>query len=146
MVHKIKCVLESPGGSLKQIAGQNSQRPRICISNEFTGDSDSSCPGTTLCWEPWSTQEDHLETPTACVCMRSMPKSARLTPKENSPKGWGFLLFLQGAVVKFYCWFWEQFMLKLSSGRKRRNHNSGLKLGNLGFDCTSAPSVPLFTG
>lgn len=32
-----------------------------------------------------------------------------------------------------------------SSGRKQRNHNSGLKGGNLGCDCLSAPSVPLFT-
>ena len=77
--------------------------------------------------------------------MRGVPKPARLTPKENSPKGWGFLLFLQGVVIKFYCCFWEQFMLKLASGRKKRNHNSGLKWRHLGFYCVSAPSVPLFT-
>lgn len=82
---------------------------------------------------------------TACVYMRGMPKPARFTPKENSRKRRGFLLFLQGMEVKFHCWFWEEFMLKLASGRKQRNHNSGLKWGHLGFYCISAPSVPLFT-
>lgn len=77
--------------------------------------------------------------------MRGMPKPARFTPKENSRKRRGFLLFLQGMEVKFHCWFWEEFMLKLASGRKQRNHNSGLKWGHLGFYCISAPSVPLFT-
>lgn len=38
-----------------------------------------------------------------CVRVRHMPKSARLTPKDNSLKKRGFLLFLQGVVVKFYC-------------------------------------------
>ena len=125
-------------------------RPSICIYNEFSGDADPFCPKTTLCWEPCYTEKDHLEpTPPPRfpkrVCIWEACQSLQdLTPKENSRKRWGFL-FLQGMEVKFHCWFWEQFMLKLASGRKQRNHNSGLKWGHLGFYCISAPSVPLFT-
>lgn len=46
---------------------------------------------------------------------RETPGSASPAPKF--PKTRGFLC-LQGVVVKFYCWFWEQLILKLSSGRK----------------------------
>lgn len=136
-----------------QIAGPNSQSfrsSRTGWDQEFAFLLSSQVMLILLVWGPLFVespvlQRSHLETPTACVYMRGVPKPARLTPKENSRKGWGFLLFLQGVVIKFYCWFWEQFMLKLASGRKKRNHNSGLKWRHLGFYCVSAPSVPLFT-
>lgn len=60
---------------------------------------------------------------------------------QNSQKTWGFLC-LQGLVVKFYCWFWEQLILKLSSGRKWETTARGWAEGTQDFMVFLSPQCP----
>lgn len=68
----------------------------------------------------------------ACT-KRKFPKEMRISSFPAKSGGYIWLLVL-GAVHT-----------EAASRRKQRNHNSGLEGGNLGFGCSCAPSVPLFT-
>lgn len=72
---------------------------------------------TTLCGEPLPPNQRNCLEPPPLVSKPGERRQGRQAPLQNSQKTWGFLC-LQGVVVKFYCWFGEQLILKLSSGRK----------------------------
>lgn len=68
-------------------------------------------------WRASSPKPKNCLDPPPLVSKPGERRQGLQAPLQNSQKTWGFLC-LQGVVVKFYCWFWEQLILKLSSGRK----------------------------
>lgn len=83
------------------------------------------CCGPTLYQEPLASLRDGCAQKPRLMCLKRLAKVSRACTEREFLEEGRFLLFLQGAVLKFYCWFWEQFILKLSRGRKERNHNLG---------------------
>lgn len=100
-------------------------------------------------WAAWDYTVWRASSPKPKNCLEPPPlvskpgkrSQGRQVLLQNSQKTRGFLC-LQGKVVKFYCWFWEQLILKLSSGRKRETTAWGWAEGTEDFMVFLSPRCP----